>query len=27
VRPNDRFAVDLFGNIHLAVVPRVGTDL
>jgi len=25
VRPDDRFQVDQFGNIHLAVVPRAGT--
>ena len=25
VRPDDRFQVDQFGNIHLAVVPRFGT--
>jgi len=26
VRPDDRFAVDVFGNVHLRVVPRVGVD-
>ena len=24
VRPNDRFEIDRFGNVHLAVVPRIG---
>jgi N-methylhydantoinase A len=24
VRPNDRFSVDLYGNVHLTITPRTG---